>query len=202
MPPPSEWPTRVARSWPSDEQQVAQAGGEAAQRVVAAARLRLAVAGQVGGDHGVVARQRLDHRRASSRRARHAVDQQQHRALAAAEVADRAPVDGHGLDSVTLARSGPRSVGTPYGARSGSDAATVTIPILSRPHGRRARRTDPPRGALIVVVAIGLLATVAAALLSDRRGERRSGPPRMGRRRRRCPTPSRSRSPAARRRCS
>ena len=74
------------------EQQVAQAGGEAAQRVVAAAGRGGAVAGQVGGDHGVVAGQRLDHLAPVLGGAGHAVDQQQHRSLAAAEVADLATV--------------------------------------------------------------------------------------------------------------
>ena len=75
------------------EQQVAQAAGEGAERVVAAAGRRGAVAGQVGGDHGVVARQRLDHRFPVLAGAGHAVDQQQDRPGAGFDEVDRAAVD-------------------------------------------------------------------------------------------------------------
>jgi hypothetical protein len=75
------------------QHQVAQTAGEAAERVVAAARRRGAVAGEVGGDHGVVDRQRLDHRFPVDAGPGHPVDQQQDRPGAGFDEADRVAVD-------------------------------------------------------------------------------------------------------------
>ena len=80
------------------QQQVAQAAGQRADRVVAATGLGGTVAGKIGGDHGVVAGQRLDHLAPVLACAGDAVDQQQHRPLAGLHVGDRAAVDGGGLN--------------------------------------------------------------------------------------------------------
>ena len=74
---------------PERQHQVAQAAGEAAERVVAAAGRREAVAGEVRGDHRVAQGQRLDHRLPVLGGPGHAVDQQQQRAGAGLGVADR-----------------------------------------------------------------------------------------------------------------
>ena len=80
------------------DHQVAQPARQAAEAVVAAARLRFAVAGEIRRDHGVVERQRLDHRIPVARRPGHAVDEQHERALARLQIADGAAVDGDRLN--------------------------------------------------------------------------------------------------------
>ena len=169
MPPPSEWPTRVARSWPSAEQQVAQAGGEAAQRVVAAARPETPWPGRSGAitvwrraSGSITPRQ-------FSAGAGHAVDQQQHRArrrprgsrprgrAASTVSAHLASCDGLGVGHALTVASAPRA--------SSKHADPLPRFQYCRADGDADSRPGPPRGALIVV-AVGLLACVAAALLS------------------------------------
>ena len=79
------------------DQQVAQAGGERPERVVAAAGRRGAVPGKIGRDHRVVARERLDHLLPVRVCARHPVDQEQHRAAAGGDVGERAAMERHRL---------------------------------------------------------------------------------------------------------
>ena len=98
-----------------------------------------------------------------------AVDQQQHRALATAEVAD--------LTTVQLRRLEARPPPDWDGVRAIGHALTVArrpgggCPRIRcrfqycRSRGRREQDSRPPRGALIVI-AIGLFACVAAALLT------------------------------------
>ena len=75
MPPPSECPTTRRALVAERDQQVAHAAGVRAERVVAARLGRVAVAEQVGRDHGEVARQ-VGHHPLPGRRARgDAVDQ-------------------------------------------------------------------------------------------------------------------------------
>ena len=79
------------------DQQVAQAGGEGPEGVVAATGRRRAVPGKIGCDDGVVSRERLDHRLPVLIRARHPVDQEQQGAAARLGVGHRAAVERHRL---------------------------------------------------------------------------------------------------------
>ena len=67
-PPPSEWPTIVARPTPIADEQVADRRRVGAERVVAARRRRVAVADQVGRDHRVALGEPQRDRRASGAR--------------------------------------------------------------------------------------------------------------------------------------
>ncbi len=190
------------------DHQVAQAARQAAEAVVAAARLRLAVAGEIGRDDGVVERQRLDHRLPVVGRPGHAVDEQQQGPLPRLQVTDPAAVDGDRLSGREAC------IDRWHGQLVPHSAADVTprrpFSILSRgseaPFDQAIRGPDAddriPRGAI------------------DRRRDRPARHDRGGgshrrrraaakrrisnsSRRRRSPTPSRSPSPAARRRrCS
>ena len=80
------------------EEKIAEPRGEPAHGVIPAAGRRQAVAGEVGDDHGVIARQRLDHRPPVLGAAAHTVDQEQDRARAGFGVAHRAAVQRLGLD--------------------------------------------------------------------------------------------------------
>ena len=62
MPPPSEWPTTVARSVPEHDEQVAEAGRVGAQRVVAAWLGGLTMAQKVGREDRVAISQLRDNR--------------------------------------------------------------------------------------------------------------------------------------------
>ena len=124
--------------------------------------------------------------------ARHPVDQQQHRALAGFDVADRAAVDldrlGLDLGRLSGVSLAPRRDATLVGGRSDSVAnrcrSNTVAPVNDAPQDNR-----PPRGALIVV-AVGLLACRGRRRCSrtDKR-ERRGRQPGMG------PVERRSRTP-------
>ena len=176
------------------EQQVAQAGGEAAERVVAAAGSESPWPGQVGGDHGVVAGQRLDHRRASSRRCRPSRGSaaapgprrrrgSRPRGRGAAAVFDRSPAR----------RRLPATVDGTSSQFGVLPAHRLPIPILSRPWPTR-RRPRPPRGALIVV-AVGLLASSPRPCSPPTRPSGEAAQLEWVQKKHRCPTPSRSRVP-------
>ena len=70
-------------------EQISQLTCQRTERVVAGARRRPAVPRQVGRDHRVVARQRLDHRLPVLQAARDPVDQQQHRTRPSLDIPQR-----------------------------------------------------------------------------------------------------------------
>jgi hypothetical protein len=121
------------------DQQVAKARRVGAEAVIAAAGLRGAVPGQVGGDHGVAAGQRLDHLAPVVGAAGHPVDEQQDRARAGLGVGNRAAVDQRGA-AVDGAGGEARLLLLPgHGTRLTTIAQAVApmakrnaIPILSR----------------------------------------------------------------------
>ena len=177
------------------DHQVAQAARQAAEAVVAAARRRLAVAGEIGRDHGVVERQRLDHRLPVARRPGHAVDEQQQRPLARLQVADGAAVDGDRLNGREACIDWWHGeIGTPPGG--GGNTPSDDFNTVA-PQWRAARRSSDPRSPPTTASRAARSSsswsacspTIAAALLHRRRRQRRSGPPRMG------PAARRSRTP-------
>ena len=81
------------------QQQVAQAGGKAAQRVVAGTARRDSMARQIGSNDGVAMRERLEYAAPVLLAARHPVDQQQDRPFAATEIAHLPTVHLHRLEA-------------------------------------------------------------------------------------------------------
>ena len=114
MPPPSEWPTIGGAVDPDRGQQVADAAGVRAERVVAADRGRVAVAEQVGGDHRVAVGEPQRDLLPVARGVDHPVDQDDGRAVAGDPVDHPVAVQ---LDLPFVEEEGggrARALGPPY----------------------------------------------------------------------------------------
>jgi hypothetical protein len=125
------------------DEQVAQAGRQRADRVVAAARGRGAMAGQVRRDHGVAARQRLDHLLPVGEGPAHPVDEEDDGAFAGLGVGDAATVERLGLDLDRLHRALIMSLRTAAIARRPCpDLLEDAIGQLGRPLHRATVQKD------------------------------------------------------------
>ena len=149
MPPPSEWPTKVALSCPSVDHQVAHAAGVGAERVVPARLGRLAVPDEIRRDHGEAGGEIGHHPLPGRGVGGDAVHEHDRRAAPGGSVGHAVAVE-HDLLELEVLRREPSGRGAvPFAALVGIAESLLTGPVASGGRATRwrvlTRAGRPPR---------------------------------------------------------